>query len=588
MRRSVAIACLISAMAISNLSILAGDAPTSADQFRTGVLSALKTKNKQAVLSLFNSEGVSPGGKAALDEDIDDWLTREVQVVKLSPLPTNFQSSGEQGNVRFRINVQPVGVIEIGFTDGFAVGTPYGKKGDFYYVAGIIEERIAGAEPETNQTVTIQVQTTEGKPAPYVGVAGVSDNRQSFPLLHARALYGGSEHFQADDEGRLHVPLMETNLSLVAAGKQGFAWLPRGGVTNQAVMILRPWGRIEGRRVNRNRNVTNEHLRLTLDREFYGIHEIEVRVVSPEAQTDAQGRFVFENVPPLKFLLDRQGEQRDRWVHFASADAREGGTNRMAVVTRGRTVFGRVKRGPELDADLDLISCSGLLRSESKNTPGPPLIIDFAVQADGAFHANMVEPGQYKLVGEIRGDKGKVATIDSISALVPDDTSEAADVPFDIGTVVLKAAMNLKPGDTAPDFACPCLDGKQLKLSDLRGKYVLLDFWATWCGPCVAETPNMKATYDAFCNNARFEMISLSLDTEQEAPKKFARNHAIPWKQCFLGDWSKDKVTLSYGVYGIPSIFLIGPDGKILATHLRGAKIKDAVAGALAGEPSPR
>ncbi|MGH7989060.1 MAG: TlpA family protein disulfide reductase, partial [Limisphaerales bacterium] len=76
-------------------------------------------------------------------------------------------------------------------------------------------------------------------------------------------------------------------------------------------------------------------------------------------------------------------------------------------------------------------------------------------------------------------------------------------------------------------------------------------------------------------------MISLSLDSNETAPRKFARNQGIQWTQGFLGDWSKDKVTQNYGVYGIPAIFLIGPGGKILATDLRGDRIKEAVAAAL-------
>ena len=77
-------------------------------------------------------------------------------------------------------------------------------------------------------------------------------------------------------------------------------------------------------------------------------------------------------------------------------------------------------------------------------------------------------------------------------------------------------------------------------------------------------------------------MISLSLDSNLAAPKKFARNQDIAWTQGFLGDWSKDKTAQIYGVYGIPALFLIGPDGKVLATDLRGSKIKEAVAAALA------
>ena len=207
--------------------------------------------------------------------------------------------------------------------------------------------------------------------------------------------------------------------------------------------------------------------------------------------------------------------------------------------------------------------------------------VSFPVSADGSFHADMVEPGDYTVEGGINSAVEKVALLDSISVHVSDDPSDAADVAFDMGRVTLNAAVNLKPGDTAPDFATTTADGQPLKLSDFRGKYVLLDFWATWCGPCVGETPNLKATYDAFSKDKRFAMVSLSLDAEPQAPQKFARNHNIAWTQGFLGDWSHDKLTSKYGVYGIPSIFLIGPNGKILATDLRGPKIKEAVTAAL-------
>jgi hypothetical protein len=81
-------------------------------------------------------------------------------------------------------------------------------------------------------------------------------------------------------------------------------------------------------------------------------------------------------------------------------------------------------------------------------------------------------------------------------------------------------------------------------------------------------------------------MISLSLDKEAKTPKKFAASHDIKWIQGFLGNWSSDKVTGAYGVYGIPAISLIGPDGKVIASNLRGTKIKDTVAAALAEQKS--
>jgi peroxiredoxin len=136
-------------------------------------------------------------------------------------------------------------------------------------------------------------------------------------------------------------------------------------------------------------------------------------------------------------------------------------------------------------------------------------------------------------------------------------------------------------GDEAPDFEVRKLDGSSVRLADFRGKYVLLDFWATWCGPCRAETPNLKGVYDAYGKDPKFAMLGLSLDKAVEAPKDYARTEGIAWHQGFLGDWSKATLPARYGVEGIPAIFLIDPGGKIVSTDLRGAEIGKAVAAAL-------
>lgn len=139
----------------------------------------------------------------------------------------------------------------------------------------------------------------------------------------------------------------------------------------------------------------------------------------------------------------------------------------------------------------------------------------------------------------------------------------------------------LTPGDTAPDFEVKTVDGQPLKLADFRGKFVLLDFWATWCGPCVGETPFLKATYEAYGHDDRFVMISLSLDDDPSLPKNFARRNEIHWIQGFAGPGWDSPVIKLYGVGGIPLIMLIGPDGKILEMDLRGDDIKAAVGRAL-------
>jgi peroxiredoxin len=155
-------------------------------------------------------------------------------------------------------------------------------------------------------------------------------------------------------------------------------------------------------------------------------------------------------------------------------------------------------------------------------------------------------------------------------------------VPIDIGKVILRAPVSLRVGDVAPEFSAPLLASGEIKLADFRGKYVLLDFWATWCGPCVAETPNLQATFQAHGGDKRFEMLSLSCDSDVKAPTDFVKANNIGWPQAFLGgNWAKDKVSQGYGVTAIPQIMLIGPDGRILARDIRGEKIKETVGAAL-------
>jgi peroxiredoxin len=139
-------------------------------------------------------------------------------------------------------------------------------------------------------------------------------------------------------------------------------------------------------------------------------------------------------------------------------------------------------------------------------------------------------------------------------------------------------------GDSAPKFAAKTLDGRPLKLEDFLGKFVLLNFWATWCEPCAGEIRQLQTVHEAFGRDERFVILSLSLDETIDVPRQFQEERKLPWVQGFLGKGVDGAVPDSYGVRALPASVLIGPDGKIVAKGMPGEEIQKAVARALKPE----
>lgn len=131
-------------------------------------------------------------------------------------------------------------------------------------------------------------------------------------------------------------------------------------------------------------------------------------------------------------------------------------------------------------------------------------------------------------------------------------------------------------GVEAPEFSQTDVDGKIVKLSDYRGKYVLVDFWASWCAPCRRENPNLIKAYDQY-HAKGFEILGVSLDKPADREKwlKAIADDKLIWKQVSdLKGWENAAAKL-YEVTAIPMNFLIDPDGKIIAKELRGQVLSD-------------
>lgn len=471
--------------------------------------------------------------------------------------------------------------------------------------------------PASENKLTVTVRTPAGKPLPHLTVVYVDPTTNA--ILRETTISGGRYRFTTDDKGQFEFTLKPENLYFMLATDAGFGLAQSRDLTNDPVITFQPWGHIEGIRLNRNRPMANQRIMLELSARCLNSEDITTRervLVSAKTKTDSKGRFMFEHVPPGGIAFFEVERTKELWNFLLLTNLQPGEGKAIQVATEGRFVTGRLEVKDELPKDLNLADCDIYL---APTTPQPRMLpsipkefdtpekrtpwwlawyqtesaqlmfprvdkrgTDFTVQSNGICTSDhFIAPGRYWISGDLVRNKKKIAKVDQYVE-IPDDGIDTTNDPVDIGKILLKPA--IQDGDLVPDFRVKTLDGEPLDLSSFRGKYVLLDFWATWCGPCVAETPNLKATYAAFGNDSRLAMISLSLDSDSDAPKRFVKTRDIHWTQGFLGDWGQDKVTKTFEVGSIPSIWLIGPDGKVISGGLGGPKIKEAVAAALANK----
>ncbi|HEX8428249.1 TlpA disulfide reductase family protein [Hymenobacter sp.] len=134
-------------------------------------------------------------------------------------------------------------------------------------------------------------------------------------------------------------------------------------------------------------------------------------------------------------------------------------------------------------------------------------------------------------------------------------------------------------GAEAPNFTQKTPDGQDVSLADYRGKYVLVEFWASWCGPCRAESPNMTKVYNEY-KNRNFDIIGVSIDDEKGREKwlRAIKDDQLAWTQVSDLKGRDNEVAVRYHVQAVPQNFLVDPNGKIVATNLRGDDLKATLA----------
>jgi thiol-disulfide isomerase/thioredoxin len=143
-----------------------------------------------------------------------------------------------------------------------------------------------------------------------------------------------------------------------------------------------------------------------------------------------------------------------------------------------------------------------------------------------------------------------------------------------------KVRRTLTTGAQFPGFDEKDLEGNALSLARYKGKVVLVDFWATWCVPCLMTLPDLIQAYGKY-HDGGFEIIGISLDQDKAKLERFIKEKAMPWPQYYDGQHWQTKLAVKYGVQKIPTTYLLDREGKILAKDLHGEELAQAIANAL-------
>ena len=161
------------------------------------------------------------------------------------------------------------------------------------------------------------------------------------------------------------------------------------------------------------------------------------------------------------------------------------------------------------------------------------------------------------------------------AAAEPEATEQTAEESQDLDAQYAKNM--LAKGTAAPDFTLKTPEGKEVSLKDFQGKYVVLDFWASWCPDCRKDAPEVKALWEKYGDKVAF--LGVSFDTEKEKWENYIKENGLGWCHVSpLAKWKETQVSQDYKVDWIPSMYMIGPDGNVVLGTVMIDKLSETLA----------
>lgn len=409
----------------------------------------------------------------------------------------------------------------------------------------------------------------------------------------------GSDNYEVGtkEDGSFEIVPQFEDYCLVAMSSRGYAKLNRPAQEAPGRIELQRWARVEGRLLQDDKPVPSWPVNLKPIRPFAeGQPLIADRL---RAVTDKAGRFVFERVPPgpYRVMADLNIWEDSPLTSSSSIPLDPAPGQDIAVVLggEGAKLVGRVRLSQSAQTDIDYHFSLNYLLAIRPGIQPPPAVASHGfdwrrgwmdawkssaegevylatlyhyfvkLAPNGSFRVGGLSPGEYELSLKVYQPPSDGCLVYPLGTAVVRFRIEEGSHTVDLGEILLEAMQAPKIGEQAPLFQFKELDGTVVNIGQFRGRHVLLDFWATWCAPCVRSLAEVEQIRNRYGKEGHLAVIALNLDADQEKARAFVKRRNLPWHHAFPGDWAQTDLPKRFAVSALPSYALIGPDGKLLA-----------------------
>ncbi len=424
----------------------------------------------------------------------------------------------------------------------------------------------------------------------------------------------GSRPVRTDANGVFSFRATSEPVLIRALHDRGFAEVRREPDEAIGVLQLRPWARVDGRLVQEGQSIGNQAVfffpavRGQLgDPRFQDSHQV---------QTDLDGRFAFDRLPPVvgsvRAHLGPWRESPLTSSESAPLELQPGERRSLVLGREGAAVTGRVMPTGRGDVPLDAHYSLNYLVSRERGVPlpagfpklgfepgaGKPLELAWLddphyqewqatranyfvkLSPEGNLRVSGVPAGKYDLAVQLY-EQPAGCLVQTVGRRIMPVEVTAADVASgekSLGDIEVPCRVGPRVGENMQAYKFLDAEGRERSVFDMQGKFVLLHVWASWCGPCMKALPDMKATVDAY-SDKRIVFVGLNIDADAEQARSLVRTRGWNWSQTYLP--SDSDMTRQLAVSSAPAYFLIGPDGKLVGSSNEWQQIKKTIEASL-------